>query len=455
MPTIRNGVGAGSVVSKKANRALLNRRRADVAVPGRYRNRPSPVRVAIYRVWERSADLGFTRATTRVLQAIIAAGVSVDKPFGFVFAKKATLAGLADCSEVTVYRAMKQLETDGWIQREDQERLDDGMLDIGHIKITEKLAVLIGFVESVTSTLTVIGNSCREQGEECVDLYPEDFGGQGNQVEEVLAPMQDHCQRGSGGQPTQSQVEHSEQMKGGMIDGPIYRGERKVYPKASVNYQSTRRQFVRMDGRTVAQELVWLITEGRLTYGQLFKLQLLAKQVPGQELSDFVAYRSERLKQLTTANDCYRYLKKFIDDGIDARYLCAQRAKTQHRSKRATQRKKVEDAVSLWARSFDGRTLVSKKTGKSYLIHAQSGTLEIIQGGVPSNVSMRIERSFMRAVQVGELVLKEPKKDIQVLGKTSSSCSRTEEEIQRAERSITLMKAMLKSSACQTQKKGK
>lgn len=451
MPTVRKNVGSGTVVSKQANRASHNRRRSDVAVPGRYRNRPSPVRVAIYRVWERSADLGFTRATTRVLQAIIAAGVSADKPFNSVFAKKATLAALADCSEVTVYRAMNQLEKDGWIQREHQERLDDGMLDIGHIKITEKLAVLIGFVESVTSNLSSVVDNF---GEQTVDDAANDQGhidGQPDQIDEATAPLQDLLRGKERGLVNSAQGVLSTEMKHGMTDGPIYRGEQMVYPKASVNNQSTRKEFVRMDGRTVAQELVWLITEGRLTYGQLFKLQRLAKQVPGQELSDFVAYRSERLKQLTTTNDCYRYLKKFIDDGIDARYLCAQRAKMQHRSKRTTQRKKVEDVVANWAKSFDGRTLVSAKTGKAYLVHAQSGTIEIVREGVPANISMKIDRRFMRAVQGGELALQNtPKVNLAVMI-TPTPCRRTEEEFQRAETSIARMKAMLKGSACKIQ----
>ena len=224
-----------------------------------------------------------------------------------------------------------------------------------------------------------------------------------------------------------------------------------MHSSLSLTRQSTRRQFIRMDGRAVAQELVWLITEGRLTYGQLFKLQRLAKQVQGQELSDFVAYRSERLKQLTTTNDCYRYLKKFIDDGIDARYLCAQRAKMQHRTKRTTQRKKIEDVVTNWAKSFDGRTLVSAKTGKEYLVHAQSGTIEIVREGVPANISMKIDRRFMRAVQAGELALQNTSKATLAIMISPTPCRRTEEEFQRAETSIARMKAMLKSSACKIQ----
>lgn len=447
MPTVYTEVGKRSAVSIKTNRHSQNRRRSDVAVPACFRNRPSPVRVAIYRVWERSADFGFTRATTRVLQAIIAAGVSAHAPFAPVFAKKATLAKLADCSEVTVYRALNQLEKEGWINREHQERLDDGLLDVGNIQITEKLALLLGFIDCANPELPSIDDNNEDQ------LIDDPFRVRKSGPEPECAYIESPHDVNAEDSPSLQPVENPEndcvgmQMKDGLQDGSIYRGEQKVYPKASVNYQSTRSQFVRMDGRSVAQELVWLITEKRLTYGQLFKLQNMAKQVPGQQLSDFVSYRSERLKQLATTNDCYRYLKKFIDDGIDARYLCSQRAKQQHRVKRSSQRKQLEDAVYIWAKAFDGRTLISKTTGKAYLIHAQSGTIELVCDGVPKNSSMKLDRRFMRAVHAGKLTPLTVQQVKVVIAEKPISCQRTEDEYQRAESSIATMKAMLAKSS--------
>ena len=454
MPTVHKNVGGDSVVSKSRGSCSKKRLRDDVAVPARYRNRPSPVRVAIYRVWEKSSDLGLTRATARVLQAIIASGVSSSDPYAPVFAKKATIAKLADCSEVTVYRAMTQLEKKGLIVRNSQMRLEDGMLDIGLVQITEQLGVIAGLVSNETNDSPIPVNN-KKQASETSPTKPKLLASEEYRPGEADGSSREPT---SWSEDSRFAPENSEpgdeskaQMIDGLKDGPIYTGELRVYPKASVNNQSTRRQFIRMDGRAVAQELVWLITEGRLTYGQLFKLQRLAKQVQGQELSDFVAYRSERLKQLTTTNDCYRYLKKFIDDGIDARYLCAQRAKMQHRTKRTTQRKRIEDVVTNWAKSFDGRTLVSAKTGKEYLVHAQSGTIEIVREGVPANISMKIDRRFMRAVQAGELALKNTSKATLAIMISPTPCCRTEEEFQRAETSIARMKAMLKGSACKIQ----
>lgn len=313
------------------------------------------------------------------------------------------------------------------------------------------MAVLIGFVKPVVSDPALVVDTCGQQEtsevghfEGCIDECSE-------HLDDVQALSICSYKSLDAPRTMVDQSVHESQMKPGMKDGSIHRGEQSVYPKASVNHQSKRRQFVRMDGRSVAQELVWLITESRLTYGQLFKLQRLAKQVPGQELSDFVAYRSERLKQLTTTNDCYRYLKKFIDDGVDARYLCAQRAKQQHRTKRTSQRKMVEDVVKNWAKSFDGRTLYSMKSGKAYLVHAQSGTVEIVCEGVPANVSMKIDRRFMRTVQAGEMTLQISPRPMPVIVTTPVRCQRTDEEIQRAQTSIANMKAMLKNSLCKIQ----
>ena len=451
MPTVHKNVGGDSVVSKLRGSCSKKRLRDDVAVPARYRNRPSPVRVAIYRVWEKSSDLGLTRATARVLQAIIASGVSSSDPYAPVFAKKSTIAKLADCSEVTVYRAMTQLEKKGLIVRNSQKRLEDGMLDIGLVQITELLGVIAGLVSNASDDSSILVNNKGQASETrptksemlvSEEFQPGEADGSSN------APTS--WSEDSPSAPENSGLgdESEVQLIDGLKDGPIYTGEHRVYPKASVNYQSTRSGFVRLDGRSVAQELVWLITEKRLTYGQLFKLQTLARQVPGQQLADFVAYRSERIKQLTTTNDCYRYIKKFIDEGIDARYLCSERAKKQHRAKRTTQRKHVEDAVLTWAKAFDGRVLVSKATGKAYLVHASSRTIELVQDGQLTNKSMKLDRRFMRAVQAGSLVPQQaPHKAIDDVAVRTVKRLRTEEEYQRAESSLAAMKALLAKSS--------
>ena len=405
MPTVDKTVGSRTIVASRTGEMRPQRRRPAVAVPARYRNRPSPIRVAIYKTWEVSASLGFTKATTAVLQAIIAAGVSADDPLAPIFARKATIAKMAQCSEVTVYRAMRQLEEGGWISRSEQVRLDDGSMDIGLLSITKKLATLVGlWLEE-----EVHGNteeSKRSQGEDLAPITvnnndysrPQNLGGS-----ESTAP----AAAMAGNRPQQDRAEGSlrTQMKDGLIAGSIYRGERSIDPKASVNYQSTQPGFVRIDGRSVAQELVWLIEEKRLTFGALFQLQTLAKRVPGQTLSDFVAYRSERIKQLPTTSDCYRYLRKLISDGIDARYLCAQRAKQEHRVMRRQQRDQAAASRAAWCRARHDMTFLNTQTRATYRINANYGLLEVGENGLPSSrPNLAITSKFIKAVEEGRLV---------------------------------------------------
>ena len=417
MPTNMQDVGLGSTSEcNRERRGSITRRRTNVAVPEKYRNRPSSIRVAIYRVWERSAAHGFTRATTSVLQAILAAGVRATDPFEPVFAKKSTLARLAGCSEVSVYRAMRKLEEDGWICRAAQARLDDGVLDIGLITITKKLADVVGLVTSKTEETppSICANECSSDDEQsspgldrAVEPIPDGSTGinsnPDNSVTESLSIKL--VPRKNAGAPAS--------MKDGLKDGPIYTHERMVYPKASVSTSPRATEFVRMDGRSVAQELVWLITEGRLTYGQLFRLQTLAKHAPGgQCLSDYVALRSHRLTQLSTTNDCYRYLQNLISQKIDARYLCAQRAKSEHRVYRRKQRSEAAETRNQWIRARHGCVFVNTATGRTYEVNANHGLLNVGTEGRPSNEPcLKITTRFIRAVEKGELVRFVPKID--------------------------------------------
>lgn len=405
MPTVDKTVGGRTIVAARTGEVRPRRRRLAVAVPTRYRNRPSPVRVAIYKTWEVSPSLGFTKSTTAVLQAIIAAGVSADEPLAPIFARKATLAKMAQCSEVTVYRAMRQLEDGGWISRAEQVRLDDGSMDIGLLSITKKLAALVGlWLEE-----EVHGNdeeSKRSQGADSVfiTVNNKNYSREQNRVgcESAPPPL---AVVGNGPQQDRADGELGTQMKDGLIAGSIYRRERSVDPKASVNYQSTQPGFVRIDGRSVAQELVWLIEEKRLTFGALFQLQTLAKRVPGQTLSDFVAYRSERIKQLPTTSDCYRYLRKLISDGIDARYLCAQRAKQEHRVMRRQQRDQAAASRAAWCRARHEMTFLNTQTRATYRINANYGLLEVGENGLPSSrPNLAITSKFIKAVEEGRLI---------------------------------------------------
>lgn len=427
--------------------AARPRKRSNEACPAAYRNRPARLRAAIYRVWELANDLAFSRATTRVAQAILASGVSVSEPLDAVFTKKRTLARLAQCSEVTVYRALRRLETDHLIVRDQQERTADGMLDIGYIRLTQKFACRLGLLEP--------GTNIRDA--RFINNHDQDGGGRaGNISPEPTLPSPPLCETGhaigSGvlsPTPVHPSLEHHPMSPviDGMIGGSMYTKEPEAYPKASVNNQSTPQGFVRMEGRSVAVELVWLIAEKRLTYGQLFKLQRLAGQVSGQKLTDYVTYRSERLRQLPTNNDCYRYLKRFIDEKIDARYLCAERARRKECDARRDAARAQCDAIYAWAKPINGRVFASEGTGLAYRIHASSRTIEVVKAGVSTGTSLPLNRRFMDAVRDGKLVrTDEPKREFAGKSTPSQRVARSDHELRSADEALRGMKAILATS---------
>jgi hypothetical protein len=379
---------SNSVIKNK--RPNFQRRRTSESIPARYNNRPASIRAAIHRTWEYSITLGFTKSTTAVLQAILATGVSTINPFDPVFAKKENLAKLAGCSEASVYRALNTLEKTGWIIRHPQERLEDGSLDIGLIVITKRLAELLGLItiKNLSST-----NNTKNKSQNLKSIEENN----NHNKEKSITTSVDNSKEDSSKLPFTK-------MKDGLTDGPINKGLTEVDQETSVNNQS-QPAFIRIDGRSVARELYWLISEKKLTFGGLFELQKLAKKVPGQLLSDFVAYKQERIKELKTTNDCYRYLKKLISEGIDARYLYAQKKQKELYLVNKQQKNEIIVKHQAWCRIHDG--LIYQRPGDTvtYKVNGQHGLLEIGENGLPTNRRyLKISGRFIFAVEKGRLL---------------------------------------------------
>lgn len=378
----------------RCTRSAPGRRRPAVAFAARYRNRPTRIRQAIYRVWERSEQIGGSKTTIALLQAIVSC-VSRDQPFDPIFAKKEKLATIADISAASVYRGLTYLVEKEWIKRLDQYRHDDGTLDIGELVITEKLAALLGLVDGLLWTSTDNNgqeSNGAEKPEAATDIpFPQTL----DTLEKDLAQT-----------PPETANPNADQrdLRDGLRGGSYIEVDLGVHPKASVNYQSTEARYVRMDGRSVPVELAWLITESRLRYGQLFKLMKLAKQVAGQKLSDFIALRGDRLKQLTSTNDCYRYLKNLIDQGIDAKFLAANNRKAEHRVARKAQCAEAAEKRNHWIRFHDGKQFKDAKSGRIYSISAAGSHVYVCNDqGDLTNATHKITGRFISLVEAGRL----------------------------------------------------
>ena len=390
----QGGAESGRMSSIRSSRPAPCRRKPAVAFAACYRNRPTRIRQAIYRVWDHAHEIGGSRTTIPLLQAIVSC-VSRDAPFDPVFAKKEKLAAIAEISEASVYRGLNFLVEAGWIERMDQYRHDDGTLYIGELGITRKLAALLGLVDAIVSTST--DNNGQDQGDSIPpdSLLP-------NTPAEMPAKLPSKAPPNTA--ETGAQRANAVEKTDGLSDGYIYTVDLGVHPKASVNNQSTVGGFVRMDGRSIPVELAWLITEERLSYGGLFSLMKQAKTVEGQQLSDFVALRAERLKQLKSVNDCYRYLHNLIGQGLDAKYLGRQAKKAEHRVERKSQRIEATRSREAWSRAHDGRTYSDQATGRTFTINASHGLAIVGKNGMPSNEpNIRINGPFIRAIESGKL----------------------------------------------------
>lgn len=398
---------------------LTNRRarKAD-ALPIAYRNRPYAIRTAISAAPTIGLEHGLTRTSVAVLQAIIATGVSTADPLAFVFAKKRSLARLAGCSEASVYRALSAMEAAGMIRRQAQDRCLDGTHDIALVSITKALATQLNLVIFETKENSQISNDSN-----VVAMDNNEHEGENTACAETSligladSPCADRPVPEGGGRGTTAAMPRTgftqpsvSGLQDGLRDGPI-RSERGIYPEASVNHQS-RPGFVRMDGRSIPEKLVWLISDLKLGYGRLFKLMRLCRQ-KGAMLEDYVEFKSQRLRSLISGNDIYRYLKSFIVSDFDVVHLLKERAKAQDRAKDRSTKAAQVASRQAWARARDGRVF-RDTNGRTYQINAHANVATVGIEGVPSALPcIRIGGKFVADIEAGRLQPFVEKRDIE------------------------------------------
>lgn len=399
---------------------LASRRaRKAVALPAPYRNRPYAIRTAISAAPTIGLEHGLTRTSVAVLQAIIATGVSTTDPLALVFTKKRSLARLAGCSEASVYRALTAMEKAGMIRRKAQDRCLDGTHDIALVSITKELATRLNLLISKTeetpqiskdSDVVVVRNNEHEcQKTACAEtslIGLEDSPCAGRPV-----PDAERCRGTPTTMPRTGFPQPSRGiLRDGLRDGPI-RSERVFNPKASVNHQS-RPGFVRMDGRSVPEKLVWLVSDLKLGYSRLFKLMGLCRQ-KGTVLEDYVEFKSQRLRSLISGNDIYRYLKSFIVSDFDVVHLLKERAKAQDRAKDRSTKAAQVASRQAWARAHDGRVF-RDTNGRTYQINAHANVATVGIEGVPSALPcIRIGAKFVADIEAGRLQPFVEKRDIE------------------------------------------
>jgi len=393
--------------NQKRCKTTWNRR----CFPSRYENRPPAIREAL-RIISTDEQILLSRSGLAVMQALIASGVSVEDPAQPIYTRKSTLARMADVAVRSVYRALHQFESLGLIVRHEQSRNHEGCLDIAQIALSHTLIrklklsrtdnehqislttrnkeELIDSENTNRNSANLLSLTTNNNQSRVDTTYPEEQEGRAHQSQKTS--------------PVRPTLAH------GLAHGTVYK-EQIIEPKITVKNQShapttasgkqTQSDFVRYQGRSVARELFWLIEEKRLSLSALFLLQKEASAI-GQRLSDFVALRSQRLMQLASKADCFRYLRHLIHQGMDASYMVKQQAEKEYKSaKKARYEKNRAEQVIALTDNFNGKFLVNPKTGQRVLIHARTGIGSLYGQNGPLNVSVKLTSAEISSILAG------------------------------------------------------
>lgn len=101
-----------------------------------------------FRAAFRASHIDALPARARSLLAALARTVLSNRPYAAIYARRDLLTGRAMQSMRTFYRSLDDLEAAGMIRREPQKRSEaEGVYGRAYLHLTEKAAVLLGFVE--------------------------------------------------------------------------------------------------------------------------------------------------------------------------------------------------------------------------------------------------------------------------------------------------------------------
>lgn len=396
--------------SGNQQRITPTRRRPDVALPTKYRNRPGAVRQAIYRVWEMAPDAGFTRSTVALLQAILATGLSVTDPYQPIFAKKKRLAQLAGISEASVYRGLAQLQDGGWINRRIQQRLEDGSMDLGLIVITNKLAQSIGVIVVNNTEIPTADVSSNLEDTQLAML--DDCCTSTNNKTAILTIVSNTNLQSDGAknQPKEESLplrtpSFQPDLRDGLRDGPIYRrnGFELGVDLAVRCNQSSASSIRTSSGHRLPQELYWLVDEGRLSIPQLLRLMGDASKAE-KRLSDIVEARSDRLRTIDPGSPCFRYLRTLIGSDTDFKEILKRRHQAiASREKQRIRREKIESRLR-WVRDHANLRFIDG-SGMIFQLVGETGRVNLSAADKPFDVlrSLKITAHFIAKVAAGQL----------------------------------------------------
>lgn len=282
---------------------------------------------------------GFIRVVLRLVKKI-----NLVKPGSPIFARRETLAREAGKSVETVGRALRWLENAGLIQREQKAR--PGLRGSeAHIYPTDRLIQALGIGEKARSHVKPDGSIS-------------------------AVPREQSFQRQSPG-------------------GPL------AEPKLSTP-QAAAPAMVRLQGKAIPRDLVWMATDGGLNATGVLRLMRLAKE-SGKRLSDLVAVARANLTKLA-GKSLFAYVRSLLKQDKDFGYLNKQ---SNDQAEKGARQKRDSELVARKSLEWHGRRFKAKD---GRIIAIESGGCFRQFEGKTERVG-RVDIALVEAIMDGKLTL--------------------------------------------------
>lgn len=264
----------------------------------------------------------------RKVLANIVRFVNIGNIFNKIFAKKSTIARMANVSEETVYRAIKEFEVRGYLQRVNQSHDNQGYFGISEIAIEQSLADVLELnISRAPRTTSLVANH------DAVNQPPastEKMGGEGNRP----SPMSD-AHMNNGVPPT------------------ILRKQ----PQADPQHTAPKKP-------AIPEDLCSL--QNRISNYAIFYLMKTATKA-GKRLSSVVAYCQDAIRRLS-GRDLVAYLLNMIRRDIDYTFLVKQQ---QEEVAGATKEQAKRSLIDRFMAQNVGRQF---QVANDLLLHVETGT---------------------------------------------------------------------------------
>lgn len=306
---------------------------------------------------------GFWRVVTRLVKKI-----SVATPFQAIFARRDTLAKESGKSVETVGRALRWLEEEGFITRQQKARRCLRGSE-SHLHPTPKLIGALGIGQKRRTTA--------QTAPQCIAAPPQVV----NVVNKDLTDLSTEPAVKIDGSVSALQV-HS-----------LLKKKQSDETRASTSSTPKPRQTTIVDGKVIPNDLVWMSKDRGLPATGILRLMKLASQA-GQRLSDIVGLCRAALAALN-GKALFAYVRKLI--GQDKDYSAMLRKATDDTAKEH-QRRQDAELINRKTCEWRGQRYISKDQQKTWFVGDSGFVIQHDDGR-----ARRMDRAFVDAVMNGNL----------------------------------------------------